>query len=200
MLPRELVSLATLSILGASVHALQIRSDGFSGDSCRPPVSRRVIDSGHALDNLVGDYRLIVVGDRNVARDTIAVGHLSVLGAVHHGPASRNRDISFPAWGWSDIDLHVIGPLSLAYQPSSQNPRRPGVQVIRNSADSTLTLVFGNAFSAEGNVAEDAGVFFDLVEVDAQGMRGRWRDGGRRTPRPTGYFCAYRLGATPNVR
>lgn len=81
--------------------------------------------------------------------------------------------------------------MSLAYTPSDTSARRPGVQASYESATGTLELVFGNAFSPDGEYT-GSGVFFSIFALDSAGFRGWWRDGGLMAPPAEGYFCAWR--------
>jgi hypothetical protein len=124
------------------------------------------------------------------AFDTLAVASLILRSpppAFRHPP---NHAIEFIAYGWSNIDLRRLGPVSLAYSPADSSADRPGAQVSYNSDTETLGFVLGNAFSPTRGMALDAGVYFDVIAVDSTGFRGWWQDGGLSPAK--GYFCAWR--------
>ncbi|MGH7567544.1 MAG: hypothetical protein ACREL9_01040 [Gemmatimonadales bacterium] len=168
-----------------------------TADSCHVDQRAAPVEIPLGSDLLSGEYRLTVVADHGFVGDTVAIGRLTMSSTGSELRTSHNKSITFPAWGWSDIDLLSLGPVTLAYGPSSRDPARPGVQAVYDSDDRSLVLVFGNAFERVG-VTEDAGVFFHVHHLDGQVMRGRWEDGGLRTPRPGGYFCASRVTAPRN--
>jgi hypothetical protein len=102
--------------------------------------------------------------------------------------------MSAPLYGWSDIDFEALGPVTLAYSPSSRNREEPGVQAIYNAQDTSLYFTFGATIVGRFAYV-DAGVLFRVFEVDSLGFSGHWQDGGRRLPSTYGYFCARRLSA-----
>lgn len=164
--------------------------------ACRPPspTANRVVKS--PVTALAGSYTLRLIVERGGKPDTLASGYLT-LTATTPGEPPENDDVSFPLWGWADINLDRLGALSFLYPPSSRSRERPGVQVAHRSSDGSLTLVLGNAFTRSG-VGEDGGVFLQVLEISNDTFRGRWRDGGRGVVIPSGYFCAWREAANPD--
>jgi len=165
--------------------------------ACEPPVQEHApkLSFPAGVEVLAGTYALAVIATGGYGDDTVSYGRLwlAPTDAEHRravwpsGPASITR----PLYGWSDIDLEVLGPVTLAYSPSSQDMDRPGVEVIHNAEDMNLALMFGAAMTPT-SVRLGAGVVFFVFQVDSLGFAGRW-EAGRRLPFTYGYFCAERL-------
>lgn len=182
-----------LLLYGIGLPVQRVPAAVTRADSCVPVQQGGAANVRVALHHLVGDYRLIVVTDRRFGDDTVAEGQLSLFRTSSERRVTQIKAITVPAWGWSDIDLRRLGRVALAYPPSSRNTDRPGVEAEFDSVEQRLVLIFGNAVGRDLTVAEDAGVFFEIMDIDVRGIRGRWWDGGVRKPQPAGYFCAVRL-------
>jgi len=165
--------------------------------ACEPPVQEHApkLSFPAGVEVLAGTYALAVIATGGYGQDTVSYGRLWLAptdaehqrAVWHGGPASITR----PLYGWSDIDFEVLGPVTLAYLPSSQDVDRPGVEVIHNAEDMNLALRFGAAMTPT-SATLGAGVVFFVFQVDSLGFAGRWED-GRRLPFTYGYFCAERL-------
>lgn len=135
-----------------------------------------------------GTFALTVVATQGGGPDTLVRGQLTLqpTDSAHRHPP--NPAITFLSHGATDVDLTRLGPVSLAYSPAASDADRPGIQVSHDGEH--LSMIAGNAFGRV--ITTDAGVLFWIVAGDEAGFRGRWEDGGRRTPLPGGYFCAVR--------
>lgn len=145
-----------------------------------------------ARDSMAGEYHIVVVAVSASKPDSVAAGDLTLRksrsGGVHKGEGA----LQFPLWGWTDVDLRMLGRVSLAYSPESRDSTLPGVQGIYDSQDHSLTLLFGAAMR-ENEAFLDAGALFHITQVDKTGFRGTWQDGGALAHLVGGYFCATRL-------
>ena len=165
--------------------------------ACEPPVQEHApkLSFPAGVEVLAGTYALAVIATGGYGDDTVSYGRLwlAPTDAEHRralwpsGPPSMTT----PLYGWSDIDLEVLGHVTLVYSPSSQDMDRPGVQVIHNAEEMNLALLFGAAITPT-SFTLGAGVLFLVFQVDSLGFAGRWH-GDRRLPLTHGYFCAERL-------
>ena len=140
---------------------------------------------------LPGRYRLIVVAISDSTPPQQVAGGLLLRSEVR-AATTRGGGISFPFWGSTDVDLTRLGQSSIAYDPSSNDVRRPGVQILHDADDGSYTMVLGNAATRWRMPRTDSGVYFDVGTSDAHGFSGTWRDGGRSASDLHGYFCAMR--------
>ena len=180
----------------SSTGGRRSRTVNVSSSTCRESAVDAVLDS-NAVEwerDLVGSYDLTVVENILAGAQSTIRGRL-----VLNIPDSTRRVLvlhkDLPSQGvrvllvgWSDAKFDASMRVSLAHSPASNDPDRPGVQMITPGM-----LMFGNSIGRHGT-ATDSGVLFEVLKVDRTGLSGRWADAGLRTPLPGGYFCAVRIG------
>lgn len=144
---------------------------------------------------LAGEYQWTVIATRGALRDSSATARLSLQRTTIGAPAFPEWPKHVPLWGWSDMRLDEIAPMTVAHALSERNPWRPGVQVIFEPQRRALIMRAGNAFVIDSSGmftrTTDVGVLFYVFEVTDQGLRGWWRSSAHLQ----GYFCAWRLDA-----
>ena len=194
-IPACAVAFGLSSLLGVPRLEAQsaATSDGqVPAQVCRPAsVSRAAIVTPAAVEQLQGEYELIVMTTQGGGRDTIVHSRL-VLERNSPGRRARpNPDITHPLIGNSDIDFTPLGTVNLATSPASRDPADPGVQAVYERDSQILSLVFGNAF-LDRLARLHRGAWFEVREVEPRQFRGTWSADYGRPPLPGGYFCAVR--------
>jgi hypothetical protein len=157
----------------------------------RATQSRHAVELSRMKRQLTGDYLLTVIATRGGGPDTIVHGSLQLRPSSVIVSPSHSAE-TYPLSGSANIAIERLGRVSLAYSPGTRDSIRPGVQVSHRRSDQRISLVFGNAASPLGG-RTDSGVYFDVLDVSDRALLGVWRDGGRKSPLPQGYFCARRL-------
>ena len=148
------------------------------------------------LERYSGTYTLTVVATEAYGQDTITRGSLRLWPAPADSRRSRiNPNVTYPFYGTSDVNLELLGPVSLLHSPSSTGPDELGVKARYYGAEGGhLELVFGADRVGDWYIVH-AGVWFDILQMDSVSFRGTWTDGAPGEQVPKGYFCAWRVAS-----
>lgn len=177
---------ATIAVVGQ--YADLGRSTPDSVPNCRRTDFQRESFKVFPMRNLTGEFELTVVAVTHPEGLQTTRGELTLR---RNATTDSTRRIQYPVNGSSTIDLIQLGPVTLAYSPATSDTARPGVQIVYNQSQGSIVIAFGNALSSKV-VTRDAGVYFDVAQVNDSAFGGTWRSGGRNPRVPYGFFCARR--------
>lgn len=154
------------------------------------------VPEGFRVATLAGAYRFVIAVTANSNHDSVAHGTLRLQVRPLPEVWARLQGM-YPLSGWSDIDLARIGPLAVAHSVADRNSRRPGAEVVFDSATRQLKLTLGNSmeFRADGSILKttDVGVMLYAFYANEHRIVGQWKGGGMSSKPPEGYFCADRV-------
>lgn len=170
---------------------------------CRPVNASAQAVKPAALDpaRLAGRYDLTVIATKSGRRDSMVVGEM-VLSLDSTPMPTAPPGSRYPLLGTFYPRPSLIGMttapvkrvgVSTSTEPGALRPGDPGIRLVESS------LRFGAC--PEGSTCEPwQQTDLIITQVDAQGVRGRWRMGERedqylrsdQPELPSGYFCAVR--------
>jgi hypothetical protein len=151
---------------------------------CEFASSPKPLDEGDVRRWSAGTFAIKFTG----RRDSVA-GELTLI----KSSPQRERALRGPAielaYGWTTADLERLGPMVLAYSPASQDPTRPGAQVLYDPRDKSAVLFLGGALTPEA-LTMDAGMELKVNRIDSSGFAGVWSSADSLRELLGGVFCA----------
>jgi hypothetical protein len=168
---------------------------------CPYPAPRQPADPPPALTDYPGSYRLILVRTTN-PQDTV-IGRLALHLRVPSfrpiilwdrcsssdelcTPQADTSETAFPLVGSADFATLRL-PFHASRSPGSRSVDTPGV-IAKLGNDAWLEMWIGGTHGAPEGLPGP----FAVVNRQADGFRGYWRDGENEFSRTAGHFCAVR--------